>query len=76
LGGVERLTGEQEALERVYVGLRTTQGIAVLPDERALLDRWIAAEWGTVVDARLELTPLGWLRLDALVTALTEHRSR
>ena len=38
--------------------------------------RWIAEVWGFVAEGRLPLTPSGWLRLDALVAALTEHRSR
>lgn len=76
LGGAERLTPSQEELERVYVGLRTAEGTLVHPEDAPIVQRWVAAGWGTVVGDRLTLTPMGWLRLDALVTALTEHRSR
>jgi oxygen-independent coproporphyrinogen III oxidase len=76
LGGSERLTPAQEELERVYVGLRTMEGTPVLRDDAPIVERWVAAGWGLVDNGRLKLTPMGWLRLDALVTALTEHRSR
>ncbi|MEO7967041.1 MAG: hypothetical protein ABIT38_24340, partial [Gemmatimonadaceae bacterium] len=67
---------QQRELERVYVALRTTQGERVSQSDLAVVEPWVAAGWGTIVESRLFLTPLGWLRLDALVTALTEHRSR
>lgn len=76
LAGCETLSPEQRELERLYVALRTTQGEVVLPDDRSLIAPWLEAGWGELRGDRLTLTPLGWLRLDALVTALTEHRSR
>jgi len=76
LGGDERLTGEQRALESAYVGLRTSEGVRVDARDALLVDRWIGEGWAERVGDRLRLTPMGWLRLDALVAALTEHRSR
>jgi oxygen-independent coproporphyrinogen-3 oxidase len=76
LGGAEELSAEQLALERVYVELRTTQGVVPQEGDDEVLARWTEAGWGSMIDGRYRLTPLGWLRLDALVTALTEHRSR
>lgn len=76
LGGAERLTPEQRELERLYVSLRTSRGEDLLPSDTPLVQSWVDAAWGEIRDDRLKLTPLGWLRLDALVTALTEHRSR
>lgn len=76
LAGSELLSPEQRELERLYVALRTTHGEVVLPGELSLITPWLDAGWGVMRGNRLTLTPLGWLRLDALVAALTEHRSR
>lgn len=76
VGGEETLTPDQRALEEAYVGLRTLQGVPVGEGDQPLVSRWIAEGWAAMRDRRLVLTPHGWLRLDALVSALTEHRSR
>lgn len=76
VAGSERLTQAQRDLERVYVGLRTLQGVVVDARDAAVVDRWIQAGWAVLREDRLVLTATGWLRLDALVSALTEHRSR
>lgn len=76
VGGEEQLSAAEKSLEETYVGLRTRAGVAVSPSDAPVVDRWIDEGWGRVDDGRLTLTPLGWLRLDALVAALTEHRSR
>jgi oxygen-independent coproporphyrinogen-3 oxidase len=67
----ETLTPEQVALEELYLGLRTSDGIpaARLPPEAR--SRWVEAGWAEVRKGRLLLTPEGWLRLDALVASLT-----
>ncbi len=72
--GDERLTAEQVDLERLYLGLRTREGVRPpapgTPGDRVVQaargQGWLALE-GEVVRA----TPRGWLRLDALVSALT-----
>jgi hypothetical protein len=47
------------------------------PGDDSVVARWLDAGWVTHgVDARLRCTAAGWLRLDALATALTHHRSR
>jgi oxygen-independent coproporphyrinogen-3 oxidase len=76
IAGREDLSDEARALEAIYVGLRTTRGLTLTTHDASLTDRWIAEGWGALDDGRLVLTPLGWLRLDALVAALTDHRSR
>jgi oxygen-independent coproporphyrinogen III oxidase len=76
LGGDERLSGEQRALETAYVGLRTVDGLDIDARDAVVIDRWISQGWANRAGERLSLTPRGWLRLDALVAALTEHRSR
>ena len=57
----ETLTAEQQALEAIYLGLRTVEGIpsGVL---RQLPAAWVFEEAG-----RLKCTPEGWLRLDSIV---------
>lgn len=70
----EVLTEEQRALERCYLALRTDGGLPLtglsrpLPPSAGLL---IDRGWLERRDQHLVCTPEGWLRLDALVHALT-----
>ncbi len=72
--GHERLSGSERQLERVYLGLRTAEGVAT-----EVIDPWPsqAAEaaraegWLIQQGQMIRLTPPGWLELDALVTSLT-----
>lgn len=73
--GTESLSREQRDLEGLYLGLRTSRGAVRRAEDAPLLDRWHAEGWADVVGERIVLTPSGWLRLDALVAALTDHRS-
>jgi oxygen-independent coproporphyrinogen III oxidase len=71
LGGEEVLTRDDEDAERIYLGLRTAEGLRA---ELALARRvhpWIAAGWALFDGARVRLTPTGWLRLDSLASSLT-----
>ena len=74
--GRETLTEENRIAERVYLGLRTTDGLETSDEEAARVGAWVRAGWATLEGRRLRLTPLGWLRLDALAADLTTHRSR
>ena len=74
--GAESLTADELASERTYIGLRTTDGLVVSGELEARTSRWRDAGWASIVDGRLRLTPLGWLRLDALVVDLTLAGSR
>jgi oxygen-independent coproporphyrinogen-3 oxidase len=73
----EALTPENRIAEHVYLGLRTTSGVVISEGERQRVQPWIDAGWAVVDNtSRLRLTPLGWLRLDALAADLTLVRSR
>jgi oxygen-independent coproporphyrinogen III oxidase len=73
----EVLTEENRTAESVYLGLRTTGGLAMVRGENELVAPWVAAGWATIAPGpRLVLTPLGWLRLDSLAQSLTLRRSR
>lgn len=75
--GQERLSADSRALEAAYLGLRTARGLHLLPGEPAKLQPWLDAGWASIdSDETLRLTPLGWLRLDALTQYLTSIRSR
>jgi len=75
--GEEQLTEDSRALELVYLGLRTAGGLQLMPGESDFLEPWVAAGWAEIdADGTLRLTPLGWLRLDALTEHLTIRRSR
>ena len=75
--GSEHLTDDNRLAELVYLGLRSTVGLPLLPGDRAVVAPWEAAGWAEIgADGRLRCTALGWLRLDSLAAALTHHRSR
>ena len=67
----ETLDREQIGLEDLYLGLRTSDGLAPERVPDAALRRWIEAGWARLADSRVVLTPEGWLRLDALVASLS-----
>ena len=73
--GDEVLTQENFDTERIYLGLRTSDGVdsarPTLPVGIGMVDRWIASGWAARDERTLRLTPRGWLRLDALATDLT-----
>src|SRR5262249_35929544 len=72
----ERLTADNRGAERVYLGLRTSDGLLLTASEKGHVQRWIDAGWASLDNQdRLRLTPLGWLRLDALAADLTLFRS-
>lgn len=76
VAGSERLDADAVEAERVYLGLRTIDGLALRDGEAERVRSWVDAGWGAVDGDRLRLTPLGWLRLDALAADLTLFRSR
>ncbi len=73
--GRESLDLPRRRLERVYLGLRTAEGIpAHLLEENEVHDILEAGElqdWISTGADRVRLTPRGWLRLDELAGALT-----
>ena len=81
VAGREILGDQQRRLERIYLGLRTVEGIVleepVAAAFRQAIGRWTAAGWAVVAEERangaterLRLTPQGWLRLDELVATI------
>ena len=76
IDGEELLTPADVAAERAYVGLRTSDGLVLNEEIMAGTARWRDAGWARIVNDRLQLTALGWLRLDALAADLTHVGSR
>jgi oxygen-independent coproporphyrinogen III oxidase len=72
----ELLTPADLAEERTYIGLRTSEGLVLTEGIRASTAPWRDAGWAQIVNGRLQLTALGWLRLDALAVDLTHAGSR
>jgi oxygen-independent coproporphyrinogen-3 oxidase len=62
----ETLTEEQGEIERLYLGLRTAEGLP-LAALRRLPPPFAAQGWVVVDGNRVRCTPEGWLRLDSLV---------
>jgi oxygen-independent coproporphyrinogen III oxidase len=75
LAGAETLDEEARRAEAVYLGLRTTDGLAISQNELKTVSPWIQEGWGRLENGRLVLTALGWLRLDAIAASLTSLRS-
>jgi oxygen-independent coproporphyrinogen-3 oxidase len=68
----ETLTPEQQELERIYLALRTSDGLDTahcrpLPPVAA---QWAERGWVEQAASRLRCTPEGWLRLDGIVAKL------
>lgn len=74
VAGRERLDKEAVDLEELYLGLRTADGIGVERVPTAVRTAWVSSGWALDSGDRLQLTPEGWLRLDALVGSLLESR--
>ncbi len=68
----EMLTDQQRAVEAIYLGLRTAEGLpsTILhrPPPSFTTQGWVVEHNG-----RLRCTPEGWLRLDSLVNEMTMH---
>jgi oxygen-independent coproporphyrinogen-3 oxidase len=72
----EELTAANRVAEDVYLSLRTLRGLAVNGPEIARVAAWVDSGWARWVgEGRVVLTPLGWLRLDAIAADLTLVRS-
>ncbi len=71
----ESLTEEQRALERVYLALRTAEGLDMAASRPVGVGEpppaWRERGWVELSGGRVRCTPEGWLRLDALVADLT-----
>ena len=77
VAGSERLADKNSLAEEVYLGLRTSDGLAITAAEARLAARWIEEGWARLDGSSiLRLTQHGWLRLDSLAAALTAFRSR
>lgn len=66
----EQLGTAQLRLEELYLGLRTSDGLAshLLPE--AAREGWVRNGWAVASEGRHRLTPEGWLRLDGLVRSV------
>ena len=73
VAGSEVLTAEQVYLEDVYLGLRSAIGLAIDQVPPEIVEKWREQGWAHADRSRVRLTPKGWLRLDALVAALTAY---
>lgn len=73
LAGEELLHEPAIRLERIWLGLRTAEGIeldGLGSGARAEVARWVRKGWARDVDGRARLTPEGWIILDDLAVRL------
>ena len=76
VAGDEDVSPSQSVDEATYLALRTQAGVRVTAHDMRTVNRWIDVGWAFCDEAsNLRLTPQGWLRLDALASALTLSRS-
>jgi oxygen-independent coproporphyrinogen-3 oxidase len=68
--GREVLDPGQVALEEVYLGLRTREGLAGSRLPEKARTRWSDEGWARAEGDRIVLTVEGWLRLDALAASI------
>jgi coproporphyrinogen III oxidase-like Fe-S oxidoreductase len=73
MAGSEVLTVDQGLLEDMYLGLRSSSGVGVDQIPPEIVEKWREQGWAQAERSRVRLTPQGWLRLDALVSALTAY---
>ncbi len=69
----EILDPRQTRLERVWLALRTREGLSLedlSPEARGRAEAWEEQGWATLAEGRLRLTPPGWLLLDRLAVDL------
>ena len=71
VAGSETLTEENRLSEKVYLGLRTSDGLAVSDADITAVESWQREGWATRDGNIVRLTSEGWLRLDSLAAALT-----
>lgn len=72
LAGREDLDAGARRLERLYLGLRTVHGVPVGEVPESTRKGWIREGWAQEGAGVIRLTPQGWLRLDALVSAVPD----
>jgi oxygen-independent coproporphyrinogen-3 oxidase len=70
LEGRELLDSAAVNLETLYLGLRTSSGLALDQIPASLARGWEAEGWARTGADRVQLTAEGWLRLDALVPSI------
>jgi oxygen-independent coproporphyrinogen-3 oxidase len=70
LEGRELLDEEAVALEELYLGLRTVDGVAGHRVPSSARRRWEEEGWALGGSDRVRLSADGWLRLDALVASI------
>lgn len=71
----EEVTGGARDLERVWLGLRTREGLPVdelTPSQTALVRTWCDRGWSEQPGDRVRLTAEGWLLLDRLAVELED----
>lgn len=69
--GAETPDADARALERRYLGLRTSDGLGEAEVPESARTIWLQAGWAVPERGRIRLTAEGWLRLDALVSAIS-----
>lgn len=70
----ETVDAESARLERVWLALRTREGLSVRElhdDQSTLVERWIERGLAEQTADRIRLTPNGWLLLDEIAVSLS-----
>ena len=79
IDGWERVSEKDEALERIWMGLRTMKGLSMRSQSKTLsvqLERWAEAGWLKRQTDRWIPTVEGWLRMDSMVAEIASSEVR
>lgn len=72
---IELLGKEELKLERMYLGLRTSDGVELKNGLLEVVENWTQAQYAYVEGDRIKLTSLGFLMLDSLMDDLFRLKS-
>lgn len=64
---IEKLTEKELSLERLYLLLRTSDGLTLGDEFSCVVDSWVQQKYALVNEGRVTLTALGFLMLDSLM---------
>lgn len=64
---VEYLTEKELSLEKLYLGLRTSDGLSLSREYSCLIESWVKQNYANVDNDLVKLTSLGFLMLDSLM---------
>jgi coproporphyrinogen III oxidase-like Fe-S oxidoreductase len=73
---IENLTKKELSLERLYLGLRTSDGFQLTQNLTCLVESWSQQKYVILEGQLIKLTSLGFLMLDSLMDDLFRYENQ